>query len=114
MRARQMCSDLAQVFTERSNNLLTFSIGMTLGERAGWPADRVAALRDHKDAVSQVSSTYPGNPERCDGMQQIQLRMESILREGELASAQHRIGKTGRTTAELAHEWRAANPPRPL
>lgn len=87
---------------------------MTLGERAGWPADKVASLRERKDAISQVSSTFPGNPERCDGMRQIQTRMEGILREGELASAQHRIGKTGRTTAELAREWRVQNPPRPL
>ena len=43
---RQLCVDLATMMTERSKSLNEHSLGTVIGERGGWPADRVQRLRD--------------------------------------------------------------------
>lgn len=108
-----MCSDLARVFTENGADLLQFSVGASIGERAGWPPERVAALRERLDAVKLVTSTIPDNMWSCESMRKWESRLEGMLKHGELWSAERMVAATGRSTAELAREWRARNPPPP-
>jgi len=110
---RQMCSDLARVFTENGADLLQFSVGTSIGERAGWPPERVAALRERLDAVKLVTSTIPDDMWSCESMRKWESRVEGMLKHGELWSAERMVAATGRSTAELAREWRARHPPPP-
>jgi hypothetical protein len=48
---QQSCSALAEVLTTRSATLVDLGLGTTIGERAGWPTERVQALRDERDAA---------------------------------------------------------------
>jgi len=110
---KQMCGDLARLFTENGADLLQFSFGIRIGERAGWPSDRVAALRERMDAVNLVTTTIPDDMWSCESMRKWELRFEHILKHGELANAERLAAATGRTTADLAREWRVRNPTRP-
>jgi len=44
-RRRTLCADTATMRVERGDSLQTQALGTTIGERAGWPAERVAALK---------------------------------------------------------------------
>lgn len=107
---RQLCSDLAQMLTERSATLLELSIGTSIGERAGWSAERVAALRDRKDAISQVGSEIWAGQDfsSCQFLEKLEVRATELTREGELNAAERQIRESGRTAKELAVQWREA------
>lgn len=107
---RQMCSDLGRVFTERGSDLLLFSMGIRLGERAGWPAQQLSALRDRRDAAFQVTGVIPANVWSCESMRKHEAHLEGLVRHGELANADRLVAETGRPAAEHAREWRARHP----
>lgn len=105
---KQLCSDLATMMTERSKSLLELSLGTTIGERAGWPADRVQRLRDEKEAVFFVDGNYwvAEDVHSCRFLAQLETRSRELLSVGELTSARQRIAASGRSVTELAQNWR--------
>lgn len=107
---RQLCSDLAEMLTERSATLLELSIGTSIGERAGWSAERVSALRDRKDAISQIGSEiWEGQDvSSCQFLEKLEARATELTRGGELKAAERQIRESGRTVKELAVQWREA------
>lgn len=105
---RQVCSDLAAVLTDRSTTVLELSIGTRLGARMGWPADRVAALRDRADAIqAQLSSQANRNDSSsCRFLATLESHNADLYRYGELAAAERRIRASGRSVEQLAQQWR--------
>ena len=47
----EQCSAIAAVLIEHGHSMMDLSVGARLGENAGWPAARVAALREERDAM---------------------------------------------------------------
>jgi hypothetical protein len=107
---RQLCSDLAEMLTERSATLLELSIGTSIGERAGWSAERVSALRDRKDAISQIGSEIWAGQDvsSCQFLEKLEVRATELTREGELNAAERQILESGRSVEALAVQWREA------
>lgn len=105
---RQLCSDLATMMTERSGSLLEFSLGTSIGERAGWPAEHVQRLRDEKDAVFMVSANdwIADDVHSCRFLQQLEARTREFATLGELRAGRQRIAASGRPASALAAEWR--------
>jgi len=108
---RQMCSDLAQLFTERSTSPLQLALGIRIGERVGWPAERLAAPTERLDALNAVQSASPLDWTSCAALARAEAHQRALLRHGELGAAERQAASTGRTTAELAAEWRAKRRP---
>lgn len=105
---RQLCSDLATMMTERSGSLLELSLGTAIGERTGWPAERVQRLRDEKEAVFMVSARdwIADDVHSCRFLEQLEARTREFATLGELRAGRQRIAASGRPASALAAEWR--------
>jgi hypothetical protein len=53
---RDTCRQLAELMVRKPGTLQDLSIGIVLGERAGWPADRVKSLRDSFNSLHAAGS----------------------------------------------------------
>jgi len=111
---RLLCSDLAAVLAERSSALISMQIGVRIGERAGWSPQRVAAVRDRLNAISQVSaeSFDPKDPYSCRALELSNKRLTELFRLGEVGAAERLIQASGKSIAVLAREWTDSHPSR--
>ena len=105
---RQQCLNLATMMTERSKSLVEFSLGTAIGERGGWPADRVQRLRDETDAISFIgqSAILADDVHSCRFLELLEVRTGELNALGELASARRRLATSDRSVADLAQGWR--------
>lgn len=106
---RLLCSDLAAVLVDRSSALLSMGVGARIGERAGWPPERVAAARDFTSAISQVWAAESYDPKdrySCRALELNNKRFSEIFRYGEVEAAKRQIQASGKSVAELAREWK--------
>ena len=105
---RQQCLDLATMMTERSKSLIEFSLGTAIGERGGWPADRVQRLRDEIDAISFIgqSEMLADDVHSCRFLELLEVRTRELHALGELPAARRKISKSDRSVAVLAQGWR--------
>lgn len=65
---RALCGDIARLLVEQGDTLITWSIGIRLGEWAGWPAARIDALRAEQRALQSpdvAKQTY-GDLDKLD------------------------------------------------
>ena len=105
---RQQCLDLATMMTERSKSLVELSLGTAIGERGGWPADRVQRLRDEMDAISFIgqSEMLADDVHSCRFLELLKVRIGELNVLGELPSARRRLAASDRSVAVLAQGWR--------
>ena len=101
---RQVCNDLAELMTDRSDQQVDLSIGIRLAERVGWPENRLAALRDRRDALMQLSMARlaPTTSGRCGSFADLNASMVEVFRLGEVGVGQAELAASGRTVAQLA------------
>lgn len=106
---RTVCVDLATMMTERSSTLAELSLGATIGERAGWPAERVRRLRDEEGALSFIGQAgwVPQDVHSCRFLELLEARTNELSTVGELPAARKRLAASNRSVAELAQDWRA-------
>jgi hypothetical protein len=111
-RGRQ-CLDLATMMTERSRSLIEFSLGTSIGERGGWPPDRVQRLRDEIDAISFIgqSEMLAEDVHSCRFLELLEARIGELNALGELPSARRKVATSDRSTAVLAQGWRDLKQP---
>jgi hypothetical protein len=105
---RRTCDGLATLLTERGDSLLELSLGIAIGERAGWTAERVAALREQRDAMRFLGQTdvVPEDVSSCRFLQRLEERTRELATIGELASARRQLAASDRPPATLAAAWR--------
>lgn len=111
---RQQCLGLATLMTERSRSMLEFSLGTTIGERGGWPADRVQRLRDEADAIAFIeqSNLQAEDVHSCRFLEQLEIGTRELATLGELPSARRKLAASDRSAAVLAQGWRDLQRPR--
>jgi hypothetical protein len=85
---RQLCSDLAGVLAERSTVLLGMAIGAKIGAQAGWPAERVAAVRSRVKALEQVKVANSKDIYSCAALERNRRYFADFARLGEVAAAE--------------------------
>ena len=106
---RELCGQLAQVLTERDTNVIGLALGARIAERVGWPAERIARLRDEVDAIQafqqQISFKHPIYG--CAWSEELRKYSIQRARIGEVAMGRAQIRESGRTAAEWAAQWRA-------
>ena len=105
---RQLCVDLATMLTERSKSLVELSLGMAIGERAGWAPDRVRRLHDEKEAILFVGQRdwVPEDVHSCHFLERLEARTKELFTVGELPSARKRMAESDKSVAVLAQGWR--------
>jgi len=104
---REQCGAIAEQLVTSGSTLLEFAVGVSLGERAGWTAQRVAALRGQKKALTQVSVLDFGGSARAMGCDAVGERTDQLMemaRNGEMAALRGRLERSGVTIDELAEK----------
>ncbi|MGY4830319.1 hypothetical protein ACVNIS_17240 [Sphaerotilaceae bacterium SBD11-9] len=113
---RQTCSAVADVFQARGTTLTDVGLAATLGERVGWPADRVDALRDERDAVLQVYNQRAAEVRErwgCAALDKTTRRLAEVSQQGEMAVMRRTLKEQPENAAALARRYResVAKPP---
>jgi hypothetical protein len=105
---KKLCGDLATMMTERSASLLELSLGTTIGERAGWPVERVRRLRDERDAIYFIGQVgwVAEDVHSCRFLEQLEVRTKDLSTMGEVPSARQKLVASDRPMSELAQDWR--------
>jgi hypothetical protein len=112
--SRRLLVGLSPVLAERSSALISMQIGVRVGERAGWSPERVAAVRDRLNAISQVSAEAfdPKDPLSCRALELQNKRLTELFRYGEVGAADRLIQASGKSIAVLARQWTDSHPSR--
>ena len=105
---RQACLDLATTLTERSSSLLEFSLGTVIGERGGWPPERVRRLREEAEAIYFVGQLdwVADDVHSCGFLERLEARTKELSTMGELPAARRKLAASDRPVAALAQDWR--------
>jgi hypothetical protein len=102
---RQVCDAVAATLAERSDSMLLALVGSRLGQRVGWPSERVVATRMLSVALSDAwSSDTTADPRfglsySCSGVRTTLARFGELARVGEPQVARAWIA-TGRKPPE--------------
>jgi hypothetical protein len=100
----QQCEALAEVFADFGRNTSDSDAAARIGERVGWPAERVTALRQEMLAIYRVSGHSNKNLWSCDIVRGVNLFADIQAKSGELAAARAAIQASGKSIPELAQE----------
>jgi hypothetical protein len=102
---RQICSDLVRTLMERSSDLIDREIGVAIGRNAGWPAERIAALKLENKAWTNalIGPTVSGpDVSECQAFRAQVAMVDELARHGEIGAARRAAERSGKTLAELA------------
>ena len=104
---RQLCDSIATVLLDKGRTWIERGFAIRLGERLGWPEDRLAALRLERDAWSALQAKDfvegQGNDVMsCGSLQQLLAKQVRLGKLGEVQSARADLLASGKPLAELA------------
>jgi hypothetical protein len=104
----RQCAALAELLVNKATTLLDFSMGKSLGERIGWPTERVERLTQQLNAsmqvIAQVTPLDPKQQWSCDSVARGNAFMSERIQLGELGFARDAIERSGETVAELSRK----------
>jgi hypothetical protein len=83
---RKDCNAVAELLVGPQTTLLYFSLGAKLGERVGWPAERVHQLSDEKEELLRLTASNTLAPESCDAIARINTFIDERGRLGEIGA----------------------------
>ena len=107
---RQTCAALAEVLVAKGTSMLDFGIGRHIGERVGWPQDRVERLDARFDAylpaiMAEVSSAQ-GGPMSCANFRHVEQWWQGASSRGDRTMAEEAIARAGLSEAQLMARYR--------
>lgn len=106
----QVCSGVAELLSRRGSTLAEASLGVSIGERVGWPSERVAAASEERDALSQLgttpSATSSANPWSCSALTRTLAHLTETSRHGELATLRSALKRSNESVSVLARRFR--------
>ena len=106
---QQVCSALAEVLAQKGSTLTDAGLSATIGQRVGWPAERVAAARDEVSALSQLqkqSVPAPNSAWSCASMIQTTNQIAQVGQGGELNMMRNALKRSTDDAATLAKRYR--------
>lgn len=77
---------VAELLVGPETTLLYFSLGTKLGERVGWPAERVHQLSDEKEELLRISASNTLIPVSCAAISRINTFVDERARVGEIGA----------------------------
>jgi hypothetical protein len=98
---REMCNALASKIEQNDTTLMGLRIATRIGERVGWSAERLQALKDEYSFAEQhmLHSTLDENMFSCDSFAKQNQWMAKSLASGERAVVQEAMGANGKSVA---------------
>lgn len=105
---QQVCVAVAEVLARRGSTAAEAALAASIGERAGWPAERVAAAAEERDALAQVVVASQADAWSCNALAQSLARIHETARHGELATLRGALKRSTDGAAVLARRYREA------
>jgi hypothetical protein len=94
---RHSCEAVAETLAQRSLNLADLGVGLAIGRNLGWSAERLHALQQVNDAVSEISGLQTiGLDLSCDGIARTQGWLRQLSARGELPAMRDAIARGDR------------------
>ena len=106
---QQVCAALAEVLARKGSTLTDAGLSATIGQRVGWPAERVAAARDEVSAMSQLqrqSVPAPNSAWGCASLVQATNQIAQVGQGGELNTMRNALKRSTDDAATLAKRYR--------
>lgn len=104
---QQTCADVAEVLVNKGSSLLDVSLGASIGRRVGWPAERLSALQDERDAIAQLGEqAVPAHPWSCAALGHTLNHMVAVGQHGELVAMRRALKQSPEPVAVLAGKHR--------
>ena len=105
---QQLCSGVAEVLARRGGTAAEVAVGASIGERAGWPAERVAAVAEERDALAQLNAAAQADAWSCNALALTLGRLHETARLGEMATLRAALKRSPDGAAVLAKRYRDA------
>ena len=106
---QQQCNSMAELLVSKGSNLLDLAIGKTIGERAGWPSERIKKLVLEQHALMQSIMQQAPSDEHdmwtCDAVSRVNTFVIQRTRLGELGAARDLLERSGDTAEEMAQKY---------
>ena len=107
---RQTCAALAELLVTKGPTLIDLHIGRRIGERAGWPPERVEGLGAKFEALMQVMIDQqmgaPGGHLSCATAERAERWWREQAPIGERAAAERALVRTGWSEAQIMERYR--------
>ena len=90
--------------------MIDIGIGTAIGARVGWPAERVAALKERANAFRDLmlmrqNPFKPRDQWSCEAINKANAHIRDWTRFGEIGAVELELERSGKTITELAHEY---------
>jgi hypothetical protein len=104
---RQTCEALAETLSTRSTVLGDLAVGISIGRNLGWPAERLRALQQENDVLSQAGR-FPaiGLDLSCAGVERVQAWMRRLAESGEVQAARDALAESGASIEQWDERYR--------
>ncbi|MEO8526053.1 MAG: hypothetical protein ABI460_15110 [Caldimonas sp.] len=104
----QTCERIATLLVEHSSTTLARSVGVGIGTRLGWPAERLDALALQRDAEAAVQQkrSVEANALDCATLRGEVDRWRDIVQFGEVEALRRDVIASGKPVAQLAVDYR--------
>ncbi|HEY0820326.1 MAG TPA: hypothetical protein VGD46_16190, partial [Rhizobacter sp.] len=106
---QQVCAAVADVLSRRGSTRAEAALAASIGERAGWAAERVAAAGEERDALAEMSgAALAPNAWSCTALAQALAHFHESARHGELATLRNALKRSPDGAGVLARRYREA------
>jgi hypothetical protein len=110
---RETCERVATVLADRSSSVAARDLGIAVGRRLGWSAERLETLTQQRDAEAMAARLQGSDPRRvdplaCAAMRSTIERVRAQAEFGEIEALRRELAATGRSIGTLAAEARRA------
>jgi hypothetical protein len=107
----QTCADIAEVLTQRSLSIFDNQIGVSIGRRLGWPADRIDVEdAQFRDFTSWLVKAFAGQDSHLYGCEAYRKGVDYMRRRtaiGEAGVLREWVAESGKTPQQFIDEERA-------
>lgn len=108
---RQVCNAAVEVLVEHGDITMDRMIGVAIGEKGGWPAERVDRIRGENLAYNNAqleALQAPGNPLACGAAQRQITQSKRFATIGELGALREWVAASGKAPEEFVRMARDA------
>jgi hypothetical protein len=109
---RALCETLTDNLAAQAGTLIELEVARGVGERLGWSAQRLKALRDEIDGLTQIVMERSGGDKgvalACDEIDTLERHYTEAGRLGELDALRAELRRSGRDVTQVAAKARSA------
>ena len=102
--AKEQCDALAENFVTQGRTVLDLALGTRLGERVGWPVQRIRVLTEERKALQQMGP-QDFDPWSCDTVHRGNDYLGLVAQLGEVAALRDALEHSGGSREEMAQKF---------